>query len=46
MYYVSHMIVRHVDGPNSPSPLTSMDVTGCGIQYYTDQWLCLSHATE
>ena len=31
-------IVRHLGTPNLPSSLTSMDVTGCVIQYYTDQW--------
>ena len=31
------LIVRHIRTPNSPFPLTSMDVTGCPVSYQTDK---------
>ena len=31
------LIVRHLGTPNAPFSLTSIDVTGRVIQYYTDQ---------
>ena len=36
-YALEMLIVRHLGTPNSPFPLTSMDVTGCVIQYYCIQ---------
>ena len=32
-------IVRHLGTPNSSFSLSSLDVTVCVIQYYTDQWV-------